>query len=50
MPTATDGDGSGNVIPSDPPKRPWTTPGLVIHGTIPSQTFVAGSIPVKQAP
>ena len=48
MPTTADGD--GNLTPSDPPKRPWTTPRLVIHGTIPAQTFAVGSILTKQPP
>jgi hypothetical protein len=29
----------GRPIPPAPPKRPWTTPRLAIHGTIPSQTY-----------
>jgi hypothetical protein len=49
MPTpAADSDGHPSQLA--PPKRPWTTPRLVIYGTIPAQTFAAGSILTKQPP
>jgi hypothetical protein len=38
MPTMLAGP-DGSPASPEPPKRPWTTPRLVIHGTMSAQTF-----------
>lgn len=37
----TTGPDSGRDVTPEPAKRPWTTPHLVVHGTVPAQTFAA---------
>jgi len=46
----TSGPDSDRDVTPELPKRPWTTPHLVVHGTIPAQTFAAQSPLTKQLP